>query len=629
MSPIQREFSESGGDPAPSAAGAAPPPGVALDIAKSAACAAPQPGRTLADFIEVETLQSLQDRFSALTGVATSFRAPDGLHITRPTGESDFCRLMMSTPVGAERCRCSHEQAARLAGRADAPCRNECHAGLTQFAAPIVVEGRHLATILMGDRPRAPLTEDALRRLSRECGIDGDLLQRAAWALRAWSDRDMTAAVGFLQFMAHALAQRCYQAVQLRDRIDELSALYHLSSMLAGATDLQAVLDTSVRIAAEVLAVKAASIRLIDEETGELKIAAVHNLSPRYLSKGGLSVAGSPIDREALDNGIVYVANQPEDPRTVYPAQARDEGIVSALVAAMTYRGKSIGVMRVYTGAPRAFSPFEHSLLTAMASQMAAAIMHARLRHDALEAERLERQIKLAGDVQRRMIPSEPPRHARLEFGAVYRPSLALSGDFYDFLELPQGNAGVAIADVVGKGVPASLTMASVRAAFRAHARSIYDIDRIMAEVNRHICRDTLISEFVTAFYGVFSADGRRLTYCNAGHEPPLLLRAGGDRIESLEAGGMILGVDPAARYDRGIVHLDPGDVLLMYTDGLVEAANFDFEMFGRERARASLVHHRGLDAANLASQILWDQRRFLGLAGQSDDVTIVTVKVV
>ncbi|MEE8170479.1 MAG: PP2C family protein-serine/threonine phosphatase, partial [Phycisphaerae bacterium] len=188
-------------------------------------------------------------------------------------------------------------------------------------------------------------------------------------------------------------------------------------------------------------------------------------------------------------------------------------------------------------------------------------------------------------------------------------------------------NLGVVVADVVGKGVAASLMMASVRAALRSHAKSMYDIDRIIQQVNRDFCRDTLISEFVTAVYGVFSPDGSRFTYCNAGHEPSLLLRGG--RITRLETGGPVLGIDPNAEFEKSVVELHSGDVILLFTDGLPEGLDFDETAYGRARVEESLRRHAALDAPEMAAQVLWDLRRFRGLADPSDDVTIVTVKVV
>jgi sigma-B regulation protein RsbU (phosphoserine phosphatase) len=292
----------------------------------------------------------------------------------------------------------------------------------------------------------------------------------------------------------------------------------------------------------------------------------------------------------------------------------------------MIYRGKAVGVLRVYTGEPHAFSPFEEALLRAVAAQAAAAVINARLLAEAIEAERYARQIAYAGQVQRRMIPANPPPMAHVDIGAVYRPTYQVGGDLYDFISLPKGNLGVAIADVSGKGVPASLLMASIRSAMRVYACFTYDVDRILYEVNRHVCRDTKIGEFITAFYGVVTPDGRRLTYSNAGHDPPLLLRGG--KIQRLGVGGMVLGVDCTATFERGVMHLEPGDTLLLYTDGAPEALNFSDEQFGRERLEQSLLRYASQPAQHVAQQVLWDIRRFRGLADRTDDVTLVVLKI-
>jgi len=414
--------------------------------------------------------------------------------------------------------------------------------------------------------------------------------------------------------------------IQSNQTLPELAALRAVAAMLAGRMELQAILDGTTRLLVDLLALRAASIRLVDEETGELKIASFHNMSQAYLDKGPLLVASSSIDAEALAGKTVYVADLPHDPRTVYKEDARREGLVSALVVPMSNRGRAFGVLRVYTGERHKFGPNEVALVETIAAQVATAIVNARLRAEAREAERLERQIRVAAEVQRRMIPAHAPRTPHYEFGCVYEPSWELCGDFYDFLEFPSGDIGVVIADVVGKGVPASLVMASARAALRSHAKRVYDVNEVVSEVNRRLFRDTLDSEFATAFYGVLSPDGKRLTYCNGGHDPPLLLRDGS--IRELDVGGMLLGVDRDAKYVRAIEHLRPGDVILMYTDGVIDAANYQGDSFGRERLRESLIRHAALPAGQLAQQIKWDVRRYTGLTAHADDVTMVAIRV-
>jgi sigma-B regulation protein RsbU (phosphoserine phosphatase) len=495
-----------------------------------------------------------------------------------------------------------------------------------QVAAPVVVQGRQVGSIIVGDRPAERLSPDEIAALADQYGIDPVQLASAASALEPWTEQGVSTASGLAGQFADMIAQMCQQSEQLRQRADELAAIHDVASMLATRTNLQEILDGTCELLVKVMDLRAASIRLVDEESGELRIAAVANMSEAYLQKGPLRLADSRIDAEALGGKTVYIADVPNDPRTVYKDDARREGLVSGLVAPLACRGKAIGVLRAYTDRPNRFKQFQVALLQAIAAQVAAAIVNARLYREASDAERLERQVRLAAEVQRRMIPAGVPENPNYRFGCIYEPSSELGGDFYDFLEFPSGDIGVVIADVVGKGVPASLMMASARAALRSHAKRVYDVNDVISEVNLRLHKDTLDSEFVTAFYGVFSPDGRRLTYCNGGHEPVLLLRQG--EVRELGVGGMVLGIDRDAKYVRAIEHLEPNDVLVMYTDGLLDATNYQDESYGRARLRESLRAHADLPARFLARQLLWDVRRFAGLAPAPDDMTIVVVRV-
>ena len=147
-----------------------------------------------------------------------------------------------------------------------------------------------------------------------------------------------------------------------------------------------------------------------------------------------------------------------------------------------------------------------------------------------------------------------------------------------------------------------------------------------MSHVNQHMHRDTLVSEFATLFYGVFSAVDGKLAYVNAGHDPPLLLRDG--RFRELDVGGMVIGVMPDAIFDEETIELRSGDVLVFYTDGAIDALDFQGERFGRDRLRESILKYRDTEPATMAEQIKWDTRRFAGLAPQTDDITIVVARV-
>ncbi len=405
-----------------------------------------------------------------------------------------------------------------------------------------------------------------------------------------------------------------------------LAAMDGLAGLLAGTTDVQTILDNVANKVCDVLQIEASLIRLLNAETGELVIRATHNLSDAFLLKGPVRLQDSPIDAAAFAGQTVYVADMTTDPRVIYPDETRAEGIVSALCVPLTYRGRSVGIVRVYSNRPRVFTGFEAALLRAMASQAAAAVVNATLYAERLEARVMQRQVRYAAEIQRRMLPGKAPAHERISFGYVYEPSLEVGGDFYDFIELPGGNVGVAIADVVGKGVPAALMMASVRAALRAHAHSIFDINQIVSLVNQQVCRDTAIHEFATLFYGVFSADSRQLTYCNAGHDAPLVLR--GEAVFRLETGGLVLGVAATESYQRDVVDLRAGDVVAFYTDGVTDVMNFNGETFGRERLIESLQRNRAADPRTMVRQVLWEVSRFAGLTERPDDMTLVVAKV-
>jgi len=457
-------------------------------------------------------------------------------------------------------------------------------------------------------------------------GCSAEALRQAAAELGSWTPAKVSIARNLGALLLEFLAGLRLQDEDLRKRLDELSTVYNLAGLVAGTTDLQEVLNRMARMVCEVMRVKACSIRLLDQSTGTLHVKAVHNLSSEYLNKGPVTLDRNPIDQAALAGELVRIADAPNDPRTRYRTQARKEGIVSGLVCGLIYRGKAVGVLRVYTGEPHVFSPYEEALLRAVAAQAAAAIVNTRLLAETIAAERYARQIAYAGAVQRRMIPATPPNSAHVEIGALYRPTYEVGGDFYDLIPLPKGNIGVAIADVAGKGVPASLLMASLRSLLRVYARFTYDIDRILAQVNKHVCRDTTAGEFITVFYGVVMPDGRRLTYCNAGHFPPMLLRGG--QIQYLETGGMVLGIDPSATFERGLLDLRPGDLILLYTDGAIEALNFADQQFGRERLELSLIRHASAPAQRIVQEINWDLRRFRGLADRLDDLTLVALRI-
>lgn len=575
---------------------------------------------SLTDFMDLPTLQEIQDSFAAIANVKATITDASGNVLTQPAPTREFLRRQRAI------------EAAELSFP-DGPQREGA-----VYVAPITVNDQRLGTIRMSTSSSSSsassasaasmLDEARLHSLAEKTGVDVKALRSLAMQLLRGSARAAKpAAIQFLFLMANAIARLCFQEYQLRQRINELTALYNVSMMLTESRDLQKVLQRTVELVCDVMGTKAASIRLIDREKDELVIKAVHNLSGQYLAKGPVRLSISAIDRVALSpQGYEYVRHMPTDSRVQYPGEATREGIVSLLSAGMKYKGEPIGVLRVYTEKQQQFSQHQIDLLKAIAAQAAAAIENTRLLAENIEAEALEKQVELAADVQQRMLPQVPPELPGIDIATAYVPCFALGGDFFDFLPLPYNNLGIAIADVSGKGVPASLIMASVRAALRAQADNVYYLYEVVRRINMMLWRDTKPSEFVTLFYGVLDAKTRRFTYCNAGHPPGLLLRDG--KVRELAADNMVLGVDPDEPYRQSFVDLKSNDLLLLYTDGLGDAMNFEQKTFGRQRI-VEAFSRGGATAEIVAQNILWEMRKFVGLTKRNDDVTMVVVRIV
>ena len=405
--------------------------------------------------------------------------------------------------------------------------------------------------------------------------------------------------------------------------------IYQLTTLVAGDVSLQEVLDKLAEAAVKITGVKACSIRLLDEEAGDLKMRSTYGLSEEYRNKGVVSKNDAVI-RAAFAGEAVVLDDMRIDGRVKYKEAAIKEGLVSQLTVVMQFRSKAIGVLRLYSPKPKHFDEDDIGIARAVASQCAAAITNARLYAEAIEGARIAEQMRLAGVVQRRMIPEKAPLIPGLDIAAAYIPCFDVGGDFYDFLRINEDCIVVAIADVIGKGIPAAIMMSLFRGAMRAYVDTEGNgeaTQEIINKLNGMACGEYKDGEFVTLFYAIIDVKEETVTYCNCGHEPVVLIRDG--RITELKKGGLVLGVDVQAEYEIETLQLRDGDCLLLYSDGLIDAANFDGEFWGRERMLKAAKKFAAGSAERMVKNILGYRRRFVGLASQCDDTSIIVVKVV
>ncbi len=297
-------------------------------------------------------------------------------------------------------------------------------------------------------------------------------------------------------------------------------------------------------------------------------------------------------------------------------------GLVVPLIAAQRVCGL-LAVGERASGAAFGEEDFDYAL--ALARQTQAALEGARLHRVALEKERQDRELQIAQEIQRSLFPRSTPLVEGFELAAESRPCHQVGGDYYDFIPLDGGRLALVIADVSGKGTPASILMASVHASLRATAGTA-PLPVLLERLNRFVCASTQESKYVTLFYGEIDPGSRRLSYVNAGHIPPYLRRVG-RQVERLQAGGPVIGLLEDAVFEEGEVVLCPGDLLAIVTDGVTEAFSPNDEEFGDVRVCENLCAGKGGASSALRDLVgaveEWTDRSSFG-----DDLTALIVKV-
>ncbi len=477
---------------------------------------------------------------------------------------------------------------------------------------PLVVEGERIGWICLG-RGEPVLSADARDRLE-----------------------------GVLKLVAATASELCADVLELRHRLAGLEVLYKLSSLMVSGFGIEEILQTTLDAAIEALELDSGSIVLLPrdadglpttDDEAELELAASRGLSQDWLDDPRPVSRKRLFDRQIFAGEVVMVSDLMHEPEVPDKARCAAQGVASFIGAGIVFRDRLIGVIRLYGRHPRSFSRQDEAFLRSIGQQAGVAVNQASLLLVQKEERRIQRQLTLASDIQTRMLPQHMPRIAGLDVAARCEPCFELGGDFYDLIER-DGRLGVVIGDVVGKGVAAALLMAALRSSLRAYADEDTSIGTVLSRVNKAMCRDTLEHEFATIWFGAFDPGQNLLTYGSAGHDPPLLARgADPEQIEELAGTGLVVGILEEQKYEQWECRVEPGDVFVGYTDGATDATNFDGQRYGRPRLRASLARFLKMEPDASAERILdhlrWDIRRFVGLAPQKDDETIVVVRMV
>ncbi|MGA7306996.1 MAG: PP2C family protein-serine/threonine phosphatase [Rhodothermales bacterium] len=273
------------------------------------------------------------------------------------------------------------------------------------------------------------------------------------------------------------------------------------------------------------------------------------------------------------------------------------------------------------------YQPSDVEFLYALGNLALTSIQNTYLVDEQIERERMAQEMRLAREIQERLLPDKLPECEHVEIAAFATPSREVSGDYFDVVNLNGERLMMAIADVTGKGIPASLLMANMQACLRIVLPMDMKLEEATARINDVIHGNTGFDKFITFFWCICSADGRSLHYVNAGHNPPVHITAEG-KLTHLESGGLLLGIMGGMPYERGEVVLDSGDVVAMFTDGVTEAMNHEHQEYDDPRLEGVLMDNRHLSAQEILDAVIADVREFTQGAEQSDDITMMVMKV-
>ncbi len=413
---------------------------------------------------------------------------------------------------------------------------------------------------------------------------------------------------------------------------DKLRLLLDITKKISRSLDLQEVLNLVMDTLYSVIPYDAAGIFLIEcvekeslpegEEPCQFKAEAVRGYDVQELYDlhlklgegflGAVALSGTPIISHDVRSDPVYV-------------NARDE-TRSEMVAPIISNDEVIGCFDLESDELNAYSNDDLEVLMLLASQVAIIIEKVMLHEQLIEKKRLEGQLEVAREVQLALLPAEDPSLMGFDISGYNFPTEEVSGDYYDWVRIYEDQIGIVIADVSGKGVPAAILMAFLRASLRAASHIGYATHISMAKVNYLLWESIERNQFVTAFYGILDASNKTLSYSNAGHNPPVLMKANGET-RFLDSGEQPLGMFQGTRYHEYHVVFEPGDVFVLYTDGATEAASPAGEEFGRDRLVEAVKKSRDKPAREMIATIQMAVLEWTASAGADDDVTFFVIK--
>jgi sigma-B regulation protein RsbU (phosphoserine phosphatase) len=418
--------------------------------------------------------------------------------------------------------------------------------------------------------------------------------------------------------------RRMIASIAANDEIERLKTIVEASKLINSSIEAESLFMSILAVASRELGVERGTLYFVDEAKGEIWSKVAEGLQVREIRlpigkgiAGSVAATGEPV--------ILYDAYS--DPRFDRSLDQRSGYRTRSMlcVPIRNREGRIVGVLQLLNKKVGSFGPHDLEFLAAISDHMAIAMENATLHLDLLEKNRMERELQLGREIQSRLLPMPPIDIDGTEIAARSIPCFEVGGDYYDFIEFHNGDLGLAMADVSGKGVSAALIMSSIQAALRIAAPLEEDLSSLMSRLNALLFRMAGGRKYATFFFGRYTPMTGELRYVNAGHNPPFLIAD--ELFQEIAATGRPIGILPEGEYIEESVIIPPGATLFLYTDGLNEAANPKEEELGMDRLRETVRRFAASDPETVASNVLKQILEFESGAHATDDKTVVVVR--
>lgn len=414
--------------------------------------------------------------------------------------------------------------------------------------------------------------------------------------------------------------------VEVKSYIHRLESLIDAAKHLNTTFNLEELLSIILHLATRNLNAERGTIYLIDEKKKELwsKVLKGEGLVEIRLP------IGTGISGTVAESGETINLKDASKDKRFYSGFDKKSGFRTKTMLCMPMKnrhGKIVGVFQIINKKRGNFDNEDEMFLKAFSEHAALAVENARLYQASIESERVHKELQIAGEIQQRLLPKEIIPIPQYEIAAAAQPCTSVGGDFYDVISLGANKYAFVMADVTGKGVPAALLVSTLHASLRAYIQSDTNLSELTAKLNNLVYANSPSERFITFFIMVLDCEKHTLTYVNAGHNFPYLLRRQSQEIIELEASGLPLGMIDNVNYESKEINLEHDDVLALYTDGVTEAMDKAKQQYSEERLKAMLKKSLVDPAMQIRDQVLEDVRKFIGQEPPSDDLTLLVLK--